>query len=605
MVGLQTRRWNTLLVKSAILFAAAVLALVPAPPAAAEHEPGVAKIIRRDVETLASAKMAGRLAGSPGGRRAVAHIAGEFKKAGLLHAPGLRDYFQPLSFTTSVTLDPGNSVAIKLKDTRVEGLPDRDFLPASFSDDCNLKEIGFVFAGFGIRSKDPARDDYTSLDVKGKAVIVLRGGPDGEDPKSKYAAYYPTRYKASIAKQLGAAALLVTGVSQEDDDLPKLRTGAVAGSAGLPVISIKRSLLEAMLRPSAKKIPTIGELQQPTSFEIGDAWMSLVIKLKRNRSEAPNVLGYLPATAKTKETLVIGAHWDHLGTGIEGSLAEKWGQVHPGADDNASGVAGMLELARELSKLPIRNRNILFAAFTAEELGGLGSAYFTKNPVPPLENLVAMINLDMIGRMRDKKVILSGSGTSSFWKDAATASNIDGLSLSFHEDGYGASDHSNFYAHGIPVLFFFTGAHGQYHLPDDKPDTLNYEGEASIVALVKRVAVRLLDSPARPDYIKTEASGPSAGSRNFQVYVGTVPDFTEETKGFKVLSVRAKSPAESAGIKAGDLMVQLGEKKIENIYDYTYALQDYKPGETVSVTVIRDGTRVILSLTFGKRPGSE
>jgi hypothetical protein len=605
MVRAQTRLWKTRLATSAIYLAAAVVAFVPVSASAAEREPAVENILRRDVEILASPEMGGRLAGSPGGRLAVAHIAGEFKKAGLDPAPGLKDYFQSLSFTTSVTLDPGNSAEIKLKDTRVEGLPDRDFLPASFSDDCNLKEIGVVFAGFGIRSKEPVRDDYMGLDVKGKAVIVLRGGPDGEDSKGKYAAYHATRYKASIAKELGAAALLVTGISPEDDDLPKLRTGAVAGSAGLPIISIKRSLLESMLRPSAKTIPTAGELQKPGSFNIGDVSISLMVKLRRDRSEAPNVLGYLPATVKTKETLVLGAHWDHLGTGIEGSLAEKWDQVHPGADDNASGVAGMLELARELSKLPSRKRNILFMAFAAEELGGLGSAYFTKNATPPIEDLVAMINLDMIGRLRDKKLVINGSGTSSFWKDAATASNIDGLTLSFFEDGYGASDHSNFYAHGIPVLFFFTGAHGQYHLPDDKPDTLNYEGEASIVALVKRVMVKLLDLPARPDYIKTEASGPSGGGRNFQVYVGTVPDFTEETKGFKVLSVRAKSPAESAGIKAGDLMVQLGEKKIENIYDYTYALQDYKPGQTVNVTVIRNGTKVILFLTFGKRPGSE
>ena len=605
MARVRTRRWKTLPVMSALLLAAAILACAPISTAAAERKPAVEKILRRDVEALASPKMEGRLAGSPGGRLAVAYIAGEFKKTGLVPAPGLKDYFQSLSFTTSVTLDPGNSVAIKVKDSRAEGIPDRDFLPASFSDDCSLQEIGVVFAGFGIKSKEPARDDYASLDVKGKVVIVLRGGPDGEDPKSKYAAYLSARYKASIAKELGAAALLVAGASSEDDDLPKLRTGAVAGSAGLPVISIKRSLLESMLRPSAKTIPTVSELQKPGSFEIGDARISLMVKLRRDRSEAPNVLGFLPATAKTKETVVIGAHWDHLGTGIEGSLAEKWGQVHPGADDNASGVAGMLELARELAKLPIRNRNLLFMAFAAEELGGLGSAYFTKNAVPPLEDLVAMVNLDMIGRLRDKKLVVNGSGTSSFWKDAANASNIDGLTLSFHEDGYGASDHSNFYAHGIPVLFFFTGAHGQYHLPDDKPDTLNYEGEASIVALVNRVAVKLLNAPTRPDYIKTDASGPSGGGRNFQVYVGTVPDFTDETKGFKVLSVRAKSPAESAGIKAGDLMVQLGEKRIENIYDYTYALQEYKPGQTVNVTAIRDGARVILSLTFGKRQGSE
>jgi aminopeptidase YwaD len=241
MVGMQGRLRKMKLITSAVIVAAFVAAFVPV--SVAERNAAVENNLRRDVEILASRKMGGRLAGSQEGRLAVAHIASEFKKAGLIPAPGLKDYYQSLSFTTSVALNPGNSLALKLKDAQPKGLPDRDFLPVSFSDDCDLKDVGVVFAGFGIRSKEPARDDFGSLDVKGKAVIVLRGGPDGEDPKSKYAAYHATRYKASIAKELGAVALLVAGFSSESDDLPKQRTGAVAGSAGLPVISIKRSLL--------------------------------------------------------------------------------------------------------------------------------------------------------------------------------------------------------------------------------------------------------------------------------------------------------------------------------------------------------------------------
>ena len=593
-----------------------VLLVISAVPLAAGQPPATApaqaagavstteKNVRRDVETLASQEMGGRLAGSQGGRLAVEYIAQEFKKIGLVPPPGMKDYFQPFTFTASVTMEAGNSLAATSGEKKIEAAPEKDFIPASFSEDCDLKDVGVVFAGFGIRSKDPARDDYKDLDVKGKAVLVLRGGPDGEDPKGKFAAYHTVRYKASIAKELGAAALIVAGASTEDDDLPKLRTGAVAGSAGLPVLSAKRSLVEALLRTSGKAIPKVEEIKEPAPFEISGAKLSLSVKLRRERSEAPNVLGFLPATVQTKETVVVGAHWDHLGTGIEGSLAEKWDQVHPGADDNASGLSGVIELARELSKLQERKRNVLFAGLAAEELGGLGSTYFTKNPFPPAEDIVAMVNLDMIGRMRDRKLVVNGTGTSSFWKGAVEAANTDGLTLSFHEDGYGASDHSNFYARGIPVLFFFTGAHGQYHLPDDRADTLNYEGEVQIIDLVNRLMVKLLELPARPDYLKTEASG-AGGGRNFKVYVGTVPDFTEEGRGFKILSVRAKSPAEAAGLKAGDTMVQLGEKKIENIYDYTYALQDYKPGQTVDVTVIREGKTVVLPLTFGKRPGSE
>lgn len=324
--------------------------------------------------------------------------------------------------------------------------------------------------------------------------------------------------------------------------------------------------------------------------------------MKREKATAANVVGLLKSTSPSDEYVVIGAHWDHLGRGIEGSLSQKWGEVHYGADDNGSGSAGILELVRLLKEDKVRKRNILFVAFGAEELGGLGSVHFVKNSPVPLSKIVAMINLDMIGRFKEK-LIVDGSGTAKEWKNLLEECNSEKISLSLHESGYGASDHTSFYTQNIPVLFFFTGAHSDYHLPSDTADKINYEGEAKILDYVKRVALKIVNLDKKPTYLETK--GNTGDRAAFNVYVGTVPDFTEEGKGFRILSVRPDSPAEKAGLKSGDLIISLGGKKIENIYDYTYVLQEHKPGDEVEAIVIREGNELKLKIVFGTRKASE
>ncbi len=556
--------------------------------------------LKRDVAYLASDEMKGRLTGSPEARRAAEYIAGEFHKSGLKDAPGTTGPYQQFEFTSGVKLGTGNALTADIKEKTFQ-TDSTDFIPAGFSDDASLKSVSAVFAGFGIRGPDLKWDDYTGLDVKGKAVLVYRYGPEGDDPKSEYARFYPLRYKALIAREQGAAALLI--LSDEDDELLQLHPDATFGTAGIPVISVKRSVASKWFQEAGMKMP---DPKNPhgMDMELPGMLLSLECHLLREKSKSDNVIGWLPATPATDATIVIGAHYDHLGMGIEGSLAPKWGVVHNGADDNASGVAGLLELARVFSKRQLK-RNLLFIAFSGEELGVLGSSYFVKSPVLPIKNMIAMENMDMIGRLRNQKLVVGGVGTSPAWKELLTAANQEQLDLKFQEDGYGPSDHTSFYSKDIPVLFYFTGQHAEYHKPEDDPATLEYPGLAEVIRYVARVTNGIEERTKAPAFTRVKGGQQETAGRGFRVYLGTIPDYTESVKGVKLSGVRADSPAEKAGLKAGDVIVQFGDRKIENIYDYTFALQEHKAGETVSIIVQRDGKDVTVQATLEKRSGGQ
>ncbi len=576
----------------------------PAPPPAplAEVSPDPGRL-RADVAYLASDALEGRLTGSPEGRKAEEFVAEGFRRAGLTPVPGLKDLYQPFEFIARVALGKGNALALASAKSRKRYTVKKDFIPAGFSEDAALKDLPLVFAGYGITAPDQKWDDYAGLDVKGKAVAVYRYGPEGDDPKSAYALYYPLRYKAMLAREKGAAALLVLGQTGDDDDLPALKTSAVAGASGIAVVSVKRAVLAGWLKEAGRPLPGPAKPHAgPAAFEVPGVTLSLTTALIREKAQADNVLGWLPATAPTAETVVVGAHWDHLGLGIEGSLAEKMGRVHHGADDNASGTAAILELARLFATRPARGRNLLFAAFGGEELGTLGSSHFVRNPPLPLKEVVAMFNFDMVGRLREEKLVVNGAGTSSAWKSLLGRANTEGLALTLNEDGFGASDQSVFCAREIPVLFFFTGAHADYHRPEDTADKINYDGEAKVVRYAGRLLDGTLALPARPDYLRVASKEEQAG-RGFRVYLGTIPDYTAEVKGVKLMGVRPDGPAERAGLKAGDVIVKFGARRIENVYDYTYALQEHKPGETVVVVVLRDGREVPLEVTLARKPG--
>jgi hypothetical protein len=364
--------------------------------------------------------------------------------------------------------------------------------------------------------------------------------------------------------------------------------------------------------------------------------VSLSTDLVRRNVSAANVIGILDGSdpALKKEAIVIGAHYDHLGLGGEGSLAPQSSAIHHGADDNASGTAGVLELARLFSSKEMRpRRTIVFIAFGGEEEGLLGSSYYVNNPTVPLANTIAMINMDMIGRMKNRNLTVGGVGTSPEWRPllesinslqgmvvTATASprsvaprgipvvvSANGstivtsdaskqFQLTLNEDGYGPSDHSSFYSKQIPVLFFWTGTHEDYHKPSDTADKINYEDEVQILKLVGQVVREIDEAEKRPTY--TVAKSSSMGrSTGFRVYLGTIPNYADSDNGLVLDGVREDSPASKAGLKAGDRIVKLAGRDVRNVYDYTAALSEMTAGKEYEVEIVRSGERLTFKLT--------
>jgi membrane-associated protease RseP (regulator of RpoE activity) len=312
--------------------------------------------------------------------------------------------------------------------------------------------------------------------------------------------------------------------------------------------------------------------------------------------------------------VIIGAHYDHLGLGGPESLAANpEGQIHHGADDNASGTSALLELARVIrSDRANLKRSVVFMAFSAEELGLLGSSAYTRNPLVPLASTVAMLNMDMVGRLHDRSLFVGGVGTSPVWKPLLDKLNGEGKSpetgsgsrfqLGTGQDGFGPSDHQSFYVKDIPVLFFFTGSHEDYHKPTDTADKINAEGTRQIAELVREIAIQVAGEPERIAFTKVKTETSNQGRRGgFRVYLGTVPSYAEQSDGLKLDGVRPASPAEKAGLKAGDTIIKISTFTIKNVYDYTAALGELKADEAIDVVIRRDGKEMTLKLTPEKR----
>lgn len=290
--------------------------------------------------------------------------------------------------------------------------------------------------------------------------------------------------------------------------------------------------------------------------------------------------------------------------GGQGSLVPDTVAIHPGADDNGSGTAGLLELAEYFSAHRQElKRTIVFTSFTGEEEGLLGSAFYVNHPLFPLDSTVAMINMDMIGRLRDSSLLIDGMGTSPGWEKIVRDENRDSLfHLKLRPDGVGPSDHSSFYLKNIPIMFFFTNIHGDYHRPTDTWDKINYVGEQAIVQYVARIAFDLINLPSRPQFTKAATTAMSGDERmEVRVSLGIVPDFAEDAPGLKITGTRPNSAAEKAGLKAGDIIVKFGADDVKNIYDFTHDLGKYKPGDRVTIIVKRNGADVTLEATLEAR----
>lgn len=543
------------------------------------------------IKYLASDELEGRMTGSEKIKQAAEYLKKEFQKAGL--EPVFNNsYFQEFPFISK--LEFGENSLSFLGQSNQKLILSKDFTPISFTDNITV-EGDLVFAGFGISSQDLNYDDYKGLDVKDKIVVVFRNNPESNDPNSKFNRFASFRVKTSVARDKGAKGIIFINTSEkkDDDNLVNLRYDGAGKVKDIAAIQVKRNIIDDVLRNSGKSLEElekqIVETKQPNSFLIEGKKVKIQTTVNEIESKCINVGALLRGNDPqlSNEYLVIGAHFDHLGWGGSNSLHQGEPQIHNGADDNASGTTGLLELSEKLASLKNDlKRSIIFFAFSGEEMGLLGSSYLVKNFPVPIENVVSMFNMDMIGRLKENSLIVNGTGTSSNWKNILNEKNKFDFKLSFNDEGFGPSDHAAFYGMKIPVLFFFTGTHNDYHKPSDDYDKINSEGQEKVLKYIFEIAKEVVNSDQKPDYISVERkdSGRMTSSR---VWIGTIPDFAGEVSGYKLSGVSEGSPAALAGLKGGDIIIKFGESKISNLYDFTYAIGNYKPGDKVKVVVKR------------------
>ncbi|MDP2626365.1 MAG: M28 family peptidase [Candidatus Rokubacteria bacterium] len=555
------------------------------------------------VKALSAPDTEGRASGTQGADRAAAHITAVFQQAGLRPGGDAGQYLQPFQVATGIRLGTRNSLAVVAPAPRTLALG-REFTPLAVSAD-GAAESDLVFPGYGITAPDLGYDDYAGLDVRDKIVLVLSREPRSQDPASPFrrpeAYHYSERsHKIINARQHGARGiLLVEHPAAEKERLPHL--GGISQPWGILAAFVTRAVADSLLAPAGKRIAdlavAIDQALQPQSFAIPGTRLGLEVNLTRERGTAANVVGILPGTdpALREQSIVVGAHYDHLGRGGEGSLApDLLGAIHPGADDNASGTAGVMALARAFAAAGGTPRTLVFVAFAGEEMGLLGSAHHVAHPASPVDRTVLMVNLDMVGRLREGKLYVagvdSGTGLRALVADAARGLLLD---LQLQGDPHSPSDHTSFYAAGRPVLFLTTGAHADYHRPSDTWDKIDAAGLETVATFAARVIGEVAAAPIAPAYVKIEAP-PARGSRaaGYGPYLGVIPEFGESAQpGVKINGIRPGSPAEQAGVRAGDVIVKLGPVSVKTLNDLTFALRGQRPGDRVELWFLRDGAR--------------
>jgi len=567
--------------------------------------------IQDHINYLASDQLEGRMTGTPELYKAAEFLKKEFESYGL--KPLFNgSYFQEFPFMEKLELSSENILELNFENESLSEsyymVVGSDYTTLSFSDNL-LVESELVFAGYGISAEELDYDDYANVDVKDKIVVVFRNHPDMKSPHSEFEQYSSLRYKTTIARDRGAKGIIfLNTLDKTNDELITLKYDNAGKIKDISAVQLKRNLANDMFRNyntdifSIQKL--IDSLKTPASFTLKNYSAKILTEVKEVRGTSVNIGAYIDAGNENfkDEYLVIGAHFDHLGWGGDNSLYMGQPSIHNGADDNASGTTGLLELAEKFASIKNQlDRKIVFIAFSGEELGLLGSSFVVNNFPIPIENNITMINMDMIGRLNDKNdLIVYGTGTSSKWKNILDDKNEYDLNLTFNDEGFGPSDHSSFYGKKVPVLFFFTGTHSDYHKPSDDADKINAAGQEKVLKFIYDVALTIVNSETRPDYISVERkdTGKMTGTK---VYVGTVPDFAGEVDGYKLGGVTDGSPAAKAGLQAGDIITQFGDKKISNIYDFTYALGNYAPGDKVKVLAKRGEEELTFDIELGSR----
>lgn len=551
------------------------------------------------IKFLSSDSLKGRLTGTPGDSLAASYIRSQFMSSGLIPLSG--DGFQRYEVTNKVIAGEKNFLSVNGENFK----PSTDFTPYSFSGNSELKASA-VFAGYGFNINNDSLqwNDYEKINVKDKWVLILRGDPEPNKSVSGFIPFSSERDKVLAAKDMGASGvLLVSGpVFDEEDSFEPLSSEGYP--AEIPVLRIKRNVADRILEKTKTTVSDlekrINSTKKPFDFETG-ANVYGGSEVICEKSVTRNVVMLLPGEDELlkNEYVIVGAHFDHLGMGGPSSRARDTVAVHHGADDNASGVSEMIELAEKFALTKgSHKRSIIFAAFSGEEEGLLGSKYFTENPPVDLTKVNAMINLDMVGRLKDSSVLqVGGAGTAEGLKDLVKSlSDTNLIKLTFSDEGYGPSDHSSFYGKNIPVLFYSTGAHLDYHTPSDTWDKINYKGMVEISDLIYRTTVNLANNSER---LKFREAGPKVevnrAMRRKGVTIGIMPDHAGIVKnGVRADGVDPGRPAAIGGMKKGDIITSINGKTVNNIYDYMYRLGQLKHGQTISVEVLRNGKKEVL-----------
>ncbi len=584
--------------------------------------------IGRHVDYLCRPELGGRLTGTVGEKLATSYVASYMASLGLEPAGSDETYFFSFPFTAGVELKASNTLTSGDRQWKL----DRDWRPLVFSKSSTIEPTDVVFAGYGMvapaEGGHPEYDSYVHLDVENKWVMMFRQMPSEVSPERRqhWARYSSLRYKAMAARDRGAKGIIVvsgptSGVRQQL--VPLQMDGTLSGSS-IAAISVSDEVAEAWFQKSEEKLADLqkaldkGEMMM--GIELPEVKVSSTIEVQQVKREGVNALGILRAGDKpAKSMLIVGAHIDHLGTGGSGSsLAtddEKLG-MHRGADDNASGVAGMLEIAQSLSQLKRAGKltlehDVLFAAWSGEELGLLGSAYFADHfyelypTLPKPEDgiklypaVVACLNLDMVGRLREN-LVLQGIGSSPIWpQEIERRNSVVGLPVTLQNDSYLPTDASTFFLKGVPILSAFTGSHSEYHTPRDTPELLNYEGAAKIAKLMGLVARSLAASKEIPQFQEQKAPEGQGARAVMTAYLGTIPDYAQgDIKGVLLSGVAKDGPASKAGVQSKDIIVELAGRKVENIYDYTYAIEALRVGQETDIVIQRKGEPIRLKVT--------
>lgn len=505
--------------------------------------------LHNHIQYLADDKLEGRRTGTNGEKLAMEYIGNQFKMIGLM-PKGTEEYYQPFD------VNDGKQMAIAtqliINDNKLEA--GKDFFVFPFSPNKAIEAAPAI----AIREADmPWFIDLKETLEENK-----------NNPHFDLGDYIKTNIEKSKSK--GASAIIFYNTSSIEDKL-QFEAKDKSEQSGLPALYINKEAAQKYFK---------------------DASATLNIKLKTDIGEKKrvghNVIGYIDNGAET--TVILGAHFDHLGHGEDGSSLLRTSEhlIHNGADDNASGTAALIELARKLKTSKAKNNNYLFIAFSGEELGLFGSKYFTEHPTVDLKTVDYMINMDMVGRFNDstKTITIGGYGTSPVWGEIFSANDLSKKNKStfvfkYDSSGIGPSDHTSFYRKDIPVLFYFTGLHPDYHRPSDDADKINYNGELMIIQQIYNT-IESLNNKGKLVFTKTRETQTSTAAR-FGVTLGIMPDYSFVGTGVRADGVSDGRPAQKAGLKTGDVIIQLGENNIISLENYMQALSKFKKGDKAKV----------------------